>query len=137
VQLIAQLTQQVEPVHPRQFHVCNQCIRLEGREFGQRVFGVAYAKNFISPALQQLLVALARIVFVFDNQYPVFSFVGFYRAYSSNLFRHAARLIRTNTTVHRLGLGTTTLTRRYRDAKQAISSAGVLLEFYSRFYGFS
>ncbi len=89
VEFRAELLQQVQPVHPRQFHVGNQRVGLVARKFRQRLFRRRHADDVAAPALQKLLVALSRIVFVFDNQDAVLAlhhFDGPYRRPS--LFPH-------------------------------------------------
>src|SRR4029077_5263695 len=86
------LLQQVQAVHARQFHIGNQCIGLEIREFRQCVFRRRHPQHFVSPPLQQLLVTLPGIVFIFDNQDTVFVFPGFHCPYRSLLFCHALGL---------------------------------------------
>jgi len=81
VQLISQLLQQVQPVHPGQLDVRDQRIRLIARVFRQRFFRAGNAQHVATPPLQELFVAFARVVFVFDNQHAVFALPGFHRAH--------------------------------------------------------
>ena len=89
VKLIAKLLQQVQPVHSGQFDIGNQRVRLERRKFCESVFGGSNAKHFIAPALQQLFVALAGVVFILDDQNTVFALARIHRAYSLAVVAHA------------------------------------------------
>src|SRR6266851_345882 len=71
IKLLPQLLQQVQPIHPRQFHVRDQRVRLVTRKFRQRLFRRGHAHNVAPPALQKLFVALSRIVLIFDDQHAV------------------------------------------------------------------
>ncbi len=71
VEFRPKLLQQVQPIHPGQFHVGNQRVRLVTRKFCQRFFRRSHAHHVAAPPLQELFVALARVVFIFDNQHAV------------------------------------------------------------------
>ena len=70
-QLIAQLFQQIQPIHSRQFHVGDDAVRLVTGKFRQGIFGRGHSQRVATPALQQLLVATPRVVFVLNNQNAV------------------------------------------------------------------
>ncbi len=72
-QFLAKLLQQVQPVHAGQFDVRYERVRLVAREFRQRIFRRAHAQHVAAPSLQELFIALPRVIFVFHNQDAVFS----------------------------------------------------------------
>src|SRR5712664_266309 len=71
VQFRPELLQQIQSIHPRQFDVRDQRVRLVTRKFRQRFFRRCHAYNVAAPPLQKLFVALSRIVLIFDNQHAV------------------------------------------------------------------
>src|SRR5207237_1024455 len=77
LQIRTQLFQQVEAVHSREFDVGDERVRLIAGEFRKNLLRGGYSKNVITPALQELLVALARVVLVFDDEHAVFAFERF------------------------------------------------------------
>jgi len=91
VKVGAQLLQQIQAIHARQLNIGNQRVRLIAGKLCQHFLGTGHAQNVIAPPLQELLVALSCVVFVFDNQDAVFSLSGFHRAHRHlGIVAHAA-----------------------------------------------
>ncbi len=65
---VAQLLQQVEAVHAGQLDVRENQAGLKFLKFRERFFAAADAENFPVPFAQQGFVALAGVVFIFDDQ---------------------------------------------------------------------
>ena len=81
-----QLLEKVQTIHSRQFDVGNQRVRLVSREFGKNFLRGAYSKDVVTPALEQLLVPLPRVVLVLDDEHAVLAFQGFDGPYSRTRF---------------------------------------------------
>ena len=83
VEFVAELLKKVEAIHAGKFDVGDEGVWLKTGKFSEGVFGGAYAKNIVAPALQQLLVAFAGVIFILDNQDAVFALPSFHGANGS------------------------------------------------------
>ena len=84
--------QEVEAVHAGEFDVGDERVGLKAAEFCEGVFGTGNTEDVVAPLLQELFVAFARVVFVFDDQDAVFAFAGIGANRGACLFRHADAL---------------------------------------------
>jgi hypothetical protein len=83
MEFVAELLKKVESIHAGKFDVGDKRVRLKTGKFGEGIFGGTNAENIVAPALQQLLVAFACVIFIFDNQDAIFALPSFHGANGS------------------------------------------------------